>query len=108
MQRKLISAGLAVVLVMTMLTATRAAESTFSGTLVCAFCGLKKADATACQDVLLVTDARGSTTEYYIAKNEVTSGEEACTLKIPATVTGEVFERDGRTWIAPTKIDKKP
>jgi hypothetical protein len=83
------------------------AAETWSGMLVCAFCGLKKPDAKACQDVLLVTDAKGETTEYYIEKNDVTNGEEACTLKIPATVTGTVSERDGKKWIAPTKIEKK-
>jgi hypothetical protein len=82
------------------------ADETLSGTLVCALCGLKKADATQCQDVLLVTDAKGVTTEYYIAKSPVTNGEEACTLKIPATVTGTISERDGRKWIVPTKLQK--
>lgn len=84
------------------------AAETWSGTLVCAFCGLKKPDAKSCQDVLLVKDAAGATTEYYIEKTAVTNGEEACTLEIPATVTGTMTERDGRKWIAPTKIEKKP
>jgi hypothetical protein len=89
------------------LAAPALADETFSGTLICAFCGLQKADAKTCQDVLLVTDAKGATTEYYIAKSPVTSGEEACTLKIPATVTGTVSERDGKKWITPTKIEKQ-
>ncbi len=83
------------------------ADETFSGTLVCASCGLQKADAKECQDVLLVTDTKGATTEYYIAKNHVTSGDEACTLKIAATVSGTVSERDGKKWITPTKIEKR-
>lgn len=90
-----------------MLAVPAVAAETWSGTLVCAFCGLKKPDAKQCQDVLLVTDAKGETTEYYIVKNEATKGEEACTLKIPATVTGSVSERDGKKWITPTKIEKK-
>lgn len=83
------------------------AADTWTGTLVCAFCGLKKPDAKECQDVLLVKDASGATVEYYIEKNEATKGEEACTQEIPATVTGTATERDGRKWIAPTRIEKK-
>ena len=80
---------------------------TFKGTLVCAQCGLKKPDAHECQDVLLVEDGNGATTEYYITKNEVAEKSgEACTLKIPATVTGTVSEKDGKTWLTPTKIEK--
>ncbi len=50
-------------------------ETTLNGTLVCAKCTLKKADATKCQDVLLVKDDAGATTEYYVVKNA--AAEEA-------------------------------
>jgi hypothetical protein len=81
-------------------------DEVFKGTLVCAKCGLQKADATECQDVLLVDD-NGTTTEYYITKNEVAEKSgEACTLKIPATVTGSVSQKDGKTWLTPSKIEK--
>ena len=84
-----------------------AAEEVLKGTLVCAKCGLKKADAQECQDVLLVEDGKGNTVEYYITKNEVAEKSgEACTLKVPATVTGAVSEKDGKTWLTPTKIEK--
>lgn len=84
-----------------------ATEEVFKGTLVCAKCGLQKADAHECQDVLLVDDGKGGTVEYYIEKNEVAEkAGEACTLKIPATVTGALSQRDGKTWLAPTKIEK--
>ena len=85
-----------------------AAEETFKGTLVCAQCGLRKADAHECQDVLLVDDGKGGTAEYYITKNDVaTKAGEACTLKIPATVTGTVSQKDGKTWLTPSKIEKQ-
>jgi hypothetical protein len=84
-----------------------ALDETFKGTLVCAQCGLKKPDAHECQDVLLVEDGKGGTTEYYITKNEVAQKSgEACTLKIPATVTGTIEQKDGKTWLTPTKIEK--
>jgi hypothetical protein len=81
-----------------------AAETTLSGTLVCAKCKLKKTDQ--CQDVLLVSES-GKTTEYYIAKNE--AAEKAghqCSAEAKATVTGEVSEKDGVKWIAASKIEK--
>ena len=91
--------------------ATRAfaatAEETLKGELVCAKCYLNKPDAKECQDVLLVTDAKGATVEYYIAKNKVSQESgEACTAKIPAVVVGSVSEKDGRKWITASKITK--
>lgn len=85
------------------------ADEVFKGTLVCAQCGLKKADAKGCQDVLLVEDGKGQTAEYYITKNDVAEkAGEACTLRIPATVTGTLANKDdGKTWLTPSKIDKQ-
>ena len=83
------------------------ADEALSGTLVCAKCALKKADAHECQDVLIVADAKGAKTEYYVTKNEVAEKSgEACTLEIKATVTGTISEKDGRKWITPSKIEK--
>jgi hypothetical protein len=82
------------------------ADEALNGTLVCAKCALKKADAHECQDVLIV-DAKGVKTEYYVTKNEVAEKSgEACTLEIKATVTGTISEKDGRKWITPSKIEK--
>ncbi len=84
-----------------------AADEVFSGSLLCAKCALKKADAHECQDVLVVTDAKGAKTEYYITKNEVAEkAGEACTQEIQATVTGSVSQKDGKTWLTPSKIEK--
>lgn len=87
--------------------ATAAEEVTLSGTVVCAKCSLKKDDAKECQDVLVTKDAAGARAEYYIVKNEV-SGKfgHSCTKESPATVTGEVTEKDGKKWIAPSKMEK--
>jgi hypothetical protein len=57
--------------------------------------------------VLLVKDAAGSTTEYYITKNDVAKeAGEACTQAIPAVVLGTVKDTDGRKWLTATKITK--
>ena len=85
-----------------------AADEVLKGTLVCAQCELKKPDAHECQDVLLVKNDKGETAEYYITKNDVAEKSgEACTFKIPATVTGVVVKgKDGKTWLTPSKIEK--
>jgi hypothetical protein len=84
-----------------------AAEETFEGSLVCAKCYLKKADAKECQDVLLVAKADGAKAEYYITKNDVAKkAGEACTTEVKAKVTGTVAAKDGRIWLTPSKIEK--
>ena len=68
---------------------------------------LNKPDAKECQDVLLVKDAKGATTEYYVTKNKVSQESgEACTQTIPATIVGTVSEKDSRKWITASKITK--
>jgi hypothetical protein len=84
-----------------------AADDVFTGSLLCAKCSLNKPDAHDCQDVLIVTDATGTKTEYYITKNAVAEkAGEACTQEIKATVTGSVSQKDGKTWLTPSKIEK--
>jgi hypothetical protein len=100
-------AALVVTVALGSASALALAETTLSGTLVCAQCKLQKADAHECQDVLLVKQ-NDATVEYYVVKNQVSKESgEACTLEIPATITGEVSEKDGRKWIAASKIVKK-
>ena len=88
--------ALAAFLLVGLVHVVRAAdETTVSGTLMCAKCALKKADASKCQDVLVVKDAAGATTEYYIAKNEaLEKAGHQCKTEAKATVTGVVSEKD--------------
>lgn len=82
-------------------------EVTVKGEMVCAKCYLNRPDAKECQDVLLIKDATGATTEYYVTKNKVSQESgEACTQAIPATIVGAVSEKDGRKWITASKITK--
>ncbi len=99
----------AVALVLGFVTTVAAAdETTLTGTVVCAKCTLKKADAKECQNVLVVKGDKGDTKEYYIAKNDVSEKfGHVCKGEKPATVTGTVAEKDGKTWITPTKMEEK-
>ncbi len=100
--------GLALALVVGLVTILpAAADTTLTGNVVCAKCTLKKADAKTCQDVLVVKDGE-KTSEYYITKNAVAEKfGHTCTGEKPATVTGAVSEKDGKTWITPTKREEK-
>ncbi|MBI3263490.1 MAG: hypothetical protein HYZ58_10120 [Acidobacteria bacterium] len=99
---------LALLLIVAISSSGQAADKTFTGKIVCAQCTLQKPDAHECQDVLVVTDSKGVATEYYVVKNDVAKAAgEACTAEVPATVTGSVSEKDGKKWIAATKIEKR-
>lgn len=102
--------GLALALVMGLAAASVSAEEmTLNGSIMCAKCVLKKADATECQNVLVVKDAKDAkvSAEYYIAKNAVSEKfGHVCTNEVPATVTGTISEKDGKKWIAPSKMEK--
>jgi hypothetical protein len=85
-----------------------AAETTLTGSVMCAKCTLKKADAKDCQDVLVVKGDKDTTTEYYVVKNAVSQKfGHVCTGEKPAVVIGTVATKDGKTWITPTKMEEK-
>ena len=88
------------------ITATAVADETITGKLMCAKCSLKKAGQEQCQDVLVAADAAGKTTEYYVEKNDVAKAfGHTCKGEKPAVVTGAVSEKDGKKWIAASKMD---
>ncbi|HEY3381125.1 MAG TPA: DUF6370 family protein [Vicinamibacterales bacterium] len=101
--------SLAAVLVIGLVAAAAAAdETTLTGSIMCAKCALKKADAKTCQDVLVVKDQDGTTKEYYVTKNAVSEKfGHTCSGEKPAVVTGAVAEKDGKTWVTPTKMEEK-
>jgi len=98
--------GLALALVAGLVAAAYAGEeTTVTGKVMCAKCTLKKADATKCQDVLVVKDG-DKTAEYYVVKNAVAEKfGHTCSGEKAAVVTGTVSEKDGKKWIAPSKME---
>lgn len=100
--------GLALALVVSFVMVTSASEEkTLSGNVMCAKCTLKKADAKECQDVLVVKDDKGATSEYYIVKNAVAEQfGHVCQGEQAATVTGTIAEKDGKKWIEASKMEK--
>jgi hypothetical protein len=101
-----LSVALALVLGLVAL-ATAGDEMTLTGKVMCAKCALKKADATKCQDVLVVKDG-DKTTEYYVEKNPVSEKfGHVCKDEKAATVTGKVTEKDGKKWISASKMEEK-
>ncbi len=103
--KTLAKAGLSLALVLGFVAAVAAEEMTVSGAVMCAKCTLKKADASKCQNVLVVKDG-DKTTEYYVESNAVAQKfGHVCTGEKTATVTGTVTEKDGKKWIAPSKME---
>lgn len=104
---RVLIAGLALATLASFALAGEAAKTvTVTGKVVCAKCVMKKGDAKECQNVL-VADVGGKSVEYYIADNKV--AEEfghVCMSEKPVVATGSLSEKDGKTWITPTKMDQ--
>lgn len=82
-------------------------QTTLSGSMVCAHCTLHEKGVTACQDVLVVKGAEKSgEAKYYFEKSKVVDDfGHGCMGDKQVRVTGAVSEKDGRKWIAATKIE---
>ena len=83
-----------------------AKEVTLKGTRLCAKCNLKVADK--CQDVLQVKEG-DATVNYYMSdlkdSKVVKSGHVCNGSKENVSVTGVVSEKDGKKWIAVSKVE---
>jgi hypothetical protein len=79
---------------------------TVTGKLVCAKCSLEKADANQCQNVI-VAEVDGKNVEYYLVKNALSEEfGHVCKGEKNVVATGTVSEKDGKTWMTPTKLDQ--
>jgi hypothetical protein len=95
--------GLALVVGIVAVSAAADKTVTVTGKVACAKCVLKKAGATACQDVLVVTGENAG--EYYLVKNAVFEKfGHTCRGEKAATVTGTVSEKDGKMWLTATDL----
>ena len=110
--KKILGITLALVAVAALATLAVAEERTkivkVEGKLACAHCTLKMADATECQDVLVVKGKEGAEpTYYYMVKNDVTEEfGHTCKGEKAVVVTGTLEEKDGKTWLAAVKMEK--
>ena len=88
------------------LAADAPATVTVSGNIACAKCTLHKEGVKDCANVLVATE-NGATKEYWVESNAVMKefGHQ-CKGEKAAVVTGVVSEKDGKTWISPTKMEK--
>ncbi len=84
-----------------------ASSVTVTGKIACAKCTLQMADATECQNVLVVAGKDGAEpTYYYLVKNEVSEEfGHVCKGDKAAVVTGTLAEKGGKSWITPTKME---
>lgn len=110
--KKILGIALAFVAVLALATLAVAGEETktvkLHGKLACAKCVLKMDDATECQNVLVVKGKEGAEpTYYYMVHNEVASEHgHFCKGEKAVIVTGTVEKKDGKMWLAATKIEK--
>jgi hypothetical protein len=80
-------------------------EVTIKGETMCAKCELKKSDK--CATVVRAKEDGKEVLYYFDAASHKKYHGEACTEVKEATVTGKVSEKDGKKWIAVSKIDFK-
>jgi len=77
---------------------------TLEGKVVCAKCALHEEGREECQNVLVV-ESGDSPVHYYLTKNAVDEEFGPVCMKAKAVrVTGSVSEKDGKMWLAATKI----
>lgn len=80
---------------------------TLDGTMICALCTLKEKGREECQNVVQVKTESGDLKNYYVVQND--AGKEfghVCKSTPAVRVTGTILEKDGQTWIEPSKIER--
>ena len=95
--------GLAVVLTFVMGVRADDKEKTLKGTITCAKCDLKEADA--CATVIKVKEDEKDVVYYFDAKSHKKNHKTICQEPKKGSVTGTVSEKDGKKIITVTKIE---
>lgn len=87
-------------------TVLAAEDKTITGEAKCAKCSLK--EAKDCQNVVAVKEGDKTVNYYMDMKNPIAKANHAkagfCKAEKNVKVTGEVTEKDGKKFIAPTAI----
>ena len=78
-------------------------DVTVKGEVACAKCILKK--EANCQAVVIVKDGDKEELYYFDSASQEKYGKDCCTEKKMAKVTGTTTEKDGKKWIAVTKVE---
>jgi len=95
---------LVIALVLAMPSPIEAAKAvTLTGKIACAKCELKVAKE--CATVIVVKEGGKETLYYFDAKSHKANHDAVCQMPKNGTVTGMVSEKDGKKYIAVTKID---
>lgn len=77
-------------------------EVTLKGDVTCAKCELKKTDK--CNAVVIVKDGDKEEIYFFDKASNDKHGDDCCKERRKATIVGTVKEKDGKKWVAVTKI----
>ncbi len=80
-------------------------ESTMTGTITCAKCGLKMADS--CNTAMTVKEGGKDVVYMFDAESDKAHHEAFCKGSKQGTVTGTVTEKDGKKWVKVSKLEAK-
>lgn len=85
--------------------APAAKESTMTGTITCAKCGLKTSDT--CNTAMTVKEGGKDVVYMFDAESDKAHHEAFCKGSKQGTVTGTVTEKDGKKWVKVSKLEAK-
>ena len=87
------------------IVAGEADSVTLEGTVMCAKCKLGEEDREECQNVLVVK-GDDEPMHYYLTADANKEFGDVCMSTPVVRVTGTLSEKDGKSWLAATKIEK--
>ena len=107
MRRKLLLTSIVMAVAFAFVATAGEKAVTMEGSMACAKCTLKLADAKECQTVVQVKNDKGEDVNYYIVKNDVAEKfGHVCQGMKTVKITGTVMEKEGKKWIEATKIEE--